>query len=607
MEDIDTIVDEIATEMRLSSEMIDRRLAFLHLVDRDRELLKGRRGWFLQNADSILDAFFARFSASQDARQVMPGKHCLVSAMKDHLLHLFSGEYGVVHARRCFRTGVVHHKLGVTEELYVGAYSWLLDALQSAVHEQPEATPAKAADIVSALIKVVLFDLGLVLETYAHASHRTIEHMAKSDLITGLPNYNVLVEDLEERLQQCCPSRQVYAFFVGLDRFKAVNETLGHPIGDEILKQVALRLRAVMPAGFLLSRLGGDIFVIAAGGDADPLATPAFTAEILNTLQAPMDLTGFSVDISATIGVAVAEEPGVDAVSLMRQSEMAMYHAKAKQLPTTVFEIDMKRYSVAQLGIGTELRRAVDNNELILFYQPKIDVQTGQTVAVEALIRWMHPMKGFMPPNLFIPTAEQTVLIHEVTDWVLQAAISQASEWHRKGIDLAIAVNLAAPNLQNLKLPQQLETLLTSSGFDPAKLTLEITESGLMADPQRAHDVVMGLRDLGAKLSIDDFGTGYSSLAYLKTLPVDEVKIDQIFIFTMSEDENDDRIVRATIGLGHNLGLDVAAEGVENQETLDKLKRYGCDTVQGFFFSKPLPAYDLEVWLTEQHGSGKNQ
>ncbi len=581
---------------RLSQEEIDQRLALLGFEERDREVLASSREWLVDIIDDAIQDLSVGPTVEGNADRDPDAD--LTRPARDYLSDLTALTLDTDYVNRRLTAGALYRRLGLTVEQYISGYSRILNTLTRAAYSEPPPGVQDPTDLASALMRTVMFDIGLALEAFAHADHRSMEDLAMHDPLTGLPNYNLLMEDLGRRLDSYPSRGNVCALFVGLDQFKSVNETLGHPVGDEILKEAARRLAATLPEECLVSRLGGDIFVIVAGGEEKEISLDTLSRAIQSTLQAPFELLGFSVDIAATLGVGITSgDAAVDAVSLMRQAEMAMYHAKAKQLTTAVFEVDMKRYSTTNLGMSAEIRRAIDADELVLFYQPKIEVASGDLVGVEALVRWIHPIKGFMAPGQFIPLAEQTALIHPLTDWVLRTAITQSAEWRRKGNDLLMSVNLAAPNLQNAALPSYLSELLDTYGVAPAAVMLEITESGLMADPHRALDTVKRFRELGVKLSIDDFGTGYSSLAYLKKLPVNEVKVDRTFVFNMIEDEKDDQIVRATINLGHSFGLAVSAEGVEDQETLDRLKGYGCDTVQGFFFSKPLPPHELVEWI----------
>jgi diguanylate cyclase (GGDEF)-like protein len=596
---------KIAVELGISKPTIDRRLADFRIAPDDIVVVRAQRRWFAQHADRILSSFQSQmdiFRKSHALAENSHGEDRLADLVRRYLDELFACDFSPAAIDRRLRVGIVHDELKIEQHWYLAAYSWLLTEITETARSSPVSLVGDPDSFVAAFTKIVLFDVGVVLEAYNHANHHSLETLAKTDVLTGLPNLNFLVEELSNRLIYAPSSSVVHLFCIGLNRFKAVNETLGHGTGDEILKKVAGRLLALLPPTGILSRLGGDIFIIGVIDCETNDWAEDFATQISEALgNRPVDLDGFSVDVSATVGAAAANSDGTEIQRLLGSAEIAMYHAKSRQLTNTVFDAGMKRFSVAQLGIGAEIQRAMEKNELVLFYQPKLNTHTEQVVGVEALIRWVHPIKGFMSPGLFLPVVEETVLIHPVADWVLDTAIREAASWQALGLDLMVSVNLSAANLQNVELPNRIGNLLKRIELPPSRLMLEITESGLMADPRRAKDTVVSLKNLGVKLSIDDFGTGYSSLAYLKTLPVDEVKIDQVFVFAMRDDIKDARIVKATVGLAHNLGLEVTAEGVENQETLQMLKQYGCDTVQGFYFSKPLPEDELEVWLKQKN------
>ncbi len=603
MSEIERKVAEIFEEMNLSGEAMERRLSLVELTKEERRLLAGNKERLLELIDGLTGEFIERLYALKNEEGGSLSRDQLTGLQKrarGYFESLLDGNYDDAYARTRLEIGVVHQAAQVTQTTYLGAYSWLLSVVLERLGALEDASVTDPHAVMRVFTKAVLFDLGLVLEAFTHADHQALEHMALHDFLTDLPNSNLLRDELEGRIEALSRGGGLNVLFIGIDRFKAVNETLGHSTGDEILREVARRLmKAIEPEDFI-SRLGGDIFVIVASRSQESSQTSELVDKVGRTLERRFDMDGFAVDVTATIGVAFAREKTVDAATLMRQAEMALYHAKSRQIPATVFDADMKRYSVTQLSIGSDLKRAMAGDELVLFYQPKVDVKDGKAIGAEALIRWIHPIRGFMPPGMFMPLAEQTVLIHKVTDWVLTSAIDQAARWQEAGQELTVSVNLAAANLHNLRLPDRVDELLRRYGLEPGKLMLEITESGLMADPPRALETVRRFRELGVKTSIDDFGTGYSSLEYLKSLPVDEIKVDRVFIFGMSSDERDERIVKATIGLGHSLGLFVVAEGVEDQESWDKLKTLGCDTAQGYFFARPMPAQDLESWLKQR-------
>lgn len=424
-----------------------------------------------------------------------------------------------------------------------------------------------------------------------------ILRLAYEDTLTTLPNRAMFLDRLKQAvLTARRTSDPVSVMMIDLDRFKVINDSLGHAAGDQVLREVADRLRELLRDSDTVARLGGDEFaVLLPTGTADGVAIVA--QRILRTLEVPIMLEGQPVDIGASIGVACFPEHDHEGDSLLRHADVAMYVAKRANSGYAIYDPRYEEGRQTQLSLLSELRRAVENDELSLFYQPKIDLKTGAIRRVEALVRWIHPTRGFVPPIEFIPFAEQTGYIKRVTRWVVEHAVQQAGVWHRERLDVAISVNISTRDLMSNELVDLVAALLQKHAVPAEQLCLEITESGFMEDPARALETLGRLHALGLRLSVDDFGTGYSSLAYLKKLPVQELKIDRSFVMHMVEDEDDATIVRSTIELGHNMGLEVVAEGVEDRAGLEFLKRLGCDQVQGFYISKPLPTQQFVEWL----------
>jgi EAL domain-containing protein (putative c-di-GMP-specific phosphodiesterase class I) len=318
---------------------------------------------------------------------------------------------------------------------------------------------------------------------------------------------------------------------------------------------------------------------------------------LLELLEQPFALGGLQLEIDASIGIALSPDHGSDADTLLRRADVAMYVAKRGNSGYALYTADRDQHSPMRLALVAELRRAIETDELSLYFQPKVRMDTGKVTCAEALVRWQHPRHGMLNPDLFVPIAEQTGLIRPLSRWVLDAALRQVNSWRHDGLDLSVAVNLSMRNLHDPEIADMIRRRLLRWGVPPESLTIEITESSLMADAARAMEVLNRLRAMGVGVSIDDFGTGYSSLAYLKRLPVHELKIDRSFVAHMATDENDAAIVRSTIGLAHELGLSVVAEGVEDQDTWDVLANVGCDVAQGYFISRPLPPLVLGEWL----------
>lgn len=424
--------------------------------------------------------------------------------------------------------------------------------------------------------------------------------LAYQDPLTGLANRARFSQQLAAALDRArADATEVAVIMMDLDRFKYVNDSLGHSVGDHVLGEVARRLLQTCPFAQCVSRLGGDEFaVLLTGTAAENVSLTART--ITQTLEQPVVFDNQPLDVGASLGIAQYPQHGTDAQTIVRNADIAMYVAKRNKSGTVMYDPDYDSTQRAHLFMLGELRRAVERNELRLVYQPKASLSSANINSVEALIRWAHPERGQISPADFIPFAEHTGYIKVITRWVLNEAMRQCGEWLRRGIRLQVAVNISAKDLMNRELPEQVGALLQAHGVPPALLCLEITESGFMEDPAHAQKVLDCLAAMGLKLAIDDYGTGYSSLSYIMRLPVQELKIDRSFVSGMVGNEDLFTIVRSTIDLGHNLGMKVVAEGVENRSGWDLLRTLGCDDAQGYFLSKPLEADALVRWLREE-------
>jgi diguanylate cyclase (GGDEF)-like protein len=426
-----------------------------------------------------------------------------------------------------------------------------------------------------------------------------LEHQAVTDALTGLPNRLLLHDRLSQAILSARRDETPLALLVmDLDRFKEVNDTLGHHYGDLLLRELGVRLRGLLREADTAARLGGDEFAVllprANAEDAEKAAR-----RLLEALEQPFIVDGHPVEVGASIGVAIFPEHGSDPGTLLRRADVAMYVAKRNQSEFSLYSPELDQHSPDRLSLAAELRAAIEQDQLELFYQPKADMASGRITSVEALVRWRHPQRGLVPPDEFIPLAEQSGQVRALSRWVLNSALSQAQLWEKRGRALAVAVNLSMRDLQDPGLPETVAAMLAHWGVSPTLLSLEITESTLMADPAQAMEIVRRLSAMGVRIAIDDFGTGYSSLAYLKRLAVNELKVDRSFVRHVVTDSHDVAIVRSTIGLAHELGLEVVAEGIEDQPTWDLLAQLGCDTAQGYFISRPLPIGDLDRWVDE--------
>jgi diguanylate cyclase (GGDEF)-like protein len=426
-----------------------------------------------------------------------------------------------------------------------------------------------------------------------------LKYLAVNDPLTALPNRARLIERARELLSLQEGSVDIALLRVNIDRFEEINNALGYNKGDEVLRQFARRLESAVGSADMLARLDADEFGVIFLGNGIAHEASERARAILNALDAPFMIDGLALDVHASIGMAQAPDDARDAEDLLRRADMAMRAAKRSAAGFVPYTAAIDQYEPHRLTLMGELSSAIEHDELSLFYQPKVSFKTNRIVGVEALLRWQHPERGLIPPDQFIPLAEKTGAIQRLTHWVLKNAIRQSTLWRRAGYQLNVSLNLSVRNLLEPAFPQRVLAMLNSDGASAECITMEITESALMADPAKARNVLIFLSRHGIRFSIDDFGTGYSSLAYLKHLPVREIKIDKLFVSRLMTDADNTTIVRSTIDLGHNLGLLVTAEGVEDQETWNTLGALGCDEAQGYFMGRPLPVAQFEKWLQE--------
>lgn len=457
-------------------------------------------------------------------------------------------------------------------------------------------------------------------------AYEEYENLAFTDQLTALPNRALLLDRLKQLILLSERKRERFGVvLLDLDGFKEVNDTLGHPVGDELLRHIALRLQRIIRASSTIARIGdeneqqnggmaplpaGETTVARLGGDEFAILLPnlsgvegavAVARRVIEALEPPAEVDGNLIAVAGTLGLAIFPEHGDSAETLLRRADVALYVAKHIQSDFAVYDPAYDRHSVKQLALKADLRNAIEEDQLQLYYQPKLDLEKGCVTSVEALVRWQHPEQGVISPGQFIPLSEQRGLSGPLTEWVIRKALAQYKAWQAQGVDLKVAVNLSARVLYDLSLPAKIEKFLVKAQLSPAALALEITEEATTLDPERAVTILQRLDEMGISLSIDDFGTGHSSLSYLKRLPVDEIKIDRSFIMEMESSDNDAKIVHATIDLAHNLGLKVVAEGVESERVLTMLRTLNCDYVQGFQVSEPMPARQVPGWLA---GSG---
>jgi diguanylate cyclase (GGDEF)-like protein/PAS domain S-box-containing protein len=504
--------------------------------------------------------------------------------------------------------------IGQTPEIFgiVDRQQSILDALLQHIFEgrtfEAEATARRASGVeFEANLRLVPVEDGgqlthwvAFLRDVTDTKHQvsSLRHQATHDELTGLPNRTLLFEELERSIALAAENHSTVALLLmDLDRFKEVNDTFGHQFGDSLLKQVSFRLLNQIRGEATVARLGGDEFALVMPGPTDKSSVAATAQRILGTLEQPFVIEGQVLEVGASIGIAVFPEHGDDARTLLRRADVAMYSAKQKQSGFSFHRADGESRTADQLALVVELRGAALRGELVAHYQPKLHMRSGLMTRCEVLMRWNHPQRGQISPGEFIPLAERTGLIRGMTDWLLDHAIGQCRVWQDAGAPIHIAVNVSARSLLDQELPEKVLNALERWNVDPRFLKIEITESSIMADPTHALAVLSLLQSMGVRLSIDDFGTGYSSLTHLRELPVDEIKIDKSFVIGMRHNDADAAIVRTVIDLAHNLGKQVCAEGVEDEETWTVLRDLGCDLAQGFWIARPMEGADLLDWL----------
>ncbi|MGH8507600.1 MAG: sensor domain-containing phosphodiesterase [Gammaproteobacteria bacterium] len=474
-----------------------------------------------------------------------------------------------------------------------GTYRWFLDSAGPRFHPDGE-----LAGFIGGCLDITERKRA---EEEARSRELQIHHLAYHDALTGLPNRVLLLDRLGQALAQAeRDGVQIAVLYIDLDRFKTINDTLGHPAGDELLRQVASRLRTVLREGDTVARLGGDEFVILlphilAARDAAQVA-----AKALRAVSAPSTVLGQELNTTTSLGVSLFPKDGADAETLLKHADTALYQAKGRgRNQYQFFDALMNAQSHKRLLLENHLRRALERGELSLHYQPQINLRSNATVGVEALLRWQHPVRGMVSPDEFIPIAEETGCIAEIGEWVLRTACSQASTWQAAGLPpVRMAVNLSVRQLlRQFDLPALVGTALRDSGLAASKLDLEITESMLMADPEHAIEVLRALHGMDVQITVDDFGTGYSSLSYLKRLPLDRIKIDRSFVREIPADADDVAIVQTILAMAKQLQIGVVAEGVETLAQCRFLREQRCEEAQGYLFSQPLCAEDCAEFL----------
>jgi diguanylate cyclase (GGDEF)-like protein len=585
-------------------------IAFLGAIDR-REFkgelpplkalyIRGQIGWSV-----ALESLVFHSLGSLDGHWYMLGLGVLLAAIAGYSLNVL-----VVAGYASLQTGT--RIRDVVRELHVGVFGeFVISYMGLAFFSVLVALSTQSSTIGLWALVVFIAPLAFARQMFqrTHSLQKATdelavrqaenEYQALHDALTGLPNRVLFQQHLVDAIQNA-ESRggSVAVMLMDLDHFKEINDTLGHHFGDQLLREIGPRLSTVLREHDVMARLGGDEFGILLPDIPDQSIALGVASRLLEELERPVVVEGLALDVSGSIGVSLYPEQSANAESLLRRADVAMYAAKEAGGGFELYSPEMDQHSPAQLTLVSRVRPALDNGEMVMFYQPKVGLSDGLVSGAEALIRWHHPEHGLVPPDEFIPLVEKTVLLRPLTAFVLATVLEQWRTWADRGIRLPVAVNISPRSLLDIQLPEQIVELLERWEVPHEFLTLELTENFLMTESRRSADVLDELAAIGVRLSIDDFGTGYSSLSHLKRLKVDEIKVDRSFVMQLQTNADDSMIVRGTVELGRIMGLRVVAEGVEDQATLDQLTELGCDEAQGYLISRPLSTEDFDRWLT---------
>ena len=455
-----------------------------------------------------------------------------------------------------------------------------------------------SSSIIAYEAGAMIYDQTQELRSKADDMARQTSYVTTHDSLTDLPNRALFYDRVGQAINSVNnQNKQLSILLIEIENFKEVYDTLGRNSSDLILKQIATRLQGVVLDQESVARIDGNVFAILLADISDLTEAEYLAQAIQRAMDQAFVIERLQFSVHSNIGIVHFPEHGEDVDSLVQRAGVALYKARSSNNGYSVYESSFDKHSPRRLTLMSELRNAIERDELELYYQPKVAIQTGELYGAEALVRWNHPKHGFISPDEFIPMAERTRTIKPLSLWVLKRAFQHCATWHKKGVEIKISVNLSAKDLLDPSLPDTVAGVTASTSIKPDWIIFEITESAIMTDPERALITVNRLHQMGFELAVDDFGTGYSSLAYLKKMPLTELKIDKSFVEDIQNSENDAVIVKATINLGHNLGLQVTAEGVETEEILNQLKEYGCDIAQGYYFTKPLSVADFNDWV----------
>ncbi|CAI8720217.1 diguanylate cyclase [Brevibacillus sp. IT-7CA2] len=582
------------------------QMNMINLTEEDLQLIAAFRPVIETEIEQITSSFYESILHVDSLKQIVM-EHTTVErlrqTLKNHLIEMFDGRIDPAFIEKRLKIAMVHQKIGLPPKWYMGSFQNLLGTLMRIIDDRKEVYP-ESKKLAQAITKLLSFEQQLVLEAYEDQT-RMLEQRAKSmieyqafhDELTGLPNRRKLHQALQEAIVNNSEQGTRFAVLVlDIDRFKLINDSLGHTYGDRFLQEVSDRIKK-SAEGFdvTIARMGGDEFTLICQNVEGDHKFSTLADRVVKEIEIPYLLQGKDYYVSASIGVAVYPDHGCSEEQLLKNADAAMYEVKKNgKNGFQFFTNELDDQVLMRIELERDLRKAVKNDELVLYYQPQIQTGINQLIGVEALVRWNHPIKGILSPGVFIPIAEETGLIFEIGTWTLKEACKQMKKWHDAGGPLIpVSVNLSSRQFHQPNLVGYIRQILVESGLAPQYLELEITES-MMMDPELSTEILKELNEYGVKISLDDFGTGYSSLSYLKLLPIHKLKIDRSFITDITMNPSDQAIVATIISMAKHLNMNVIAEGIETQGQLDFLTENACKEIQGYYFSRPLPATEVE-------------